>query len=1103
MKIKIKMKKIISIVLALLILFSNSPISLAMGKDSFDENTKESNSIVTTNTQEIKKGSLDEKKSESNSLETKSNEDVTKGSIINPFETVKELPKTYFYENNDIEIAIELKQRTLQEEGQLIVNEIDSEKDDKQLELQKKIMNKITEKLNEKQKLDKVKIYDICLINKEGDIIHDFEILNIRYVFKKPVLLDEKNELSIFSLFNNELIDSKNVEIKRNDRNEIVELSFNVDKIQQLILINTVEKNLNLIEDSQKTNKEEQEDTKIENKETLDEFIQLEKSLSGNKKITIEGLRKDFSELEGEIQLEVKELNPNNGKDKEQIEINETEMEKFIPEKSDSIKINWHHYDISILLDGEEIEPVNKLRVSFSGFDTTDLDDATKEVKVLHLNELTNEVEDKEIEIGENGVVEAEFDSFSPVTVVEVIADHPSTLKATDFVNDVKHYMEYAPGSLGKAVIDSSQILNPGRTSDAFGNIVLEHGQVVTKKTATPVKGKVNTWDITVRAEGRDNIPDTTDVVLVLDNSYSMYEEKNKLADGRTRFQAAQEAAKKFVDIALNENPNLRIAIVVYNGEVTINSGDIKQPFSQDKQALYSNIDAIKEPPSRDPEKKAGTFTQAGIKQAGEILKGSSADNKHMVLMADGFPTFSYDLDSSSWDEKIEQTELFYKPGAPFNIKDLYEKTKYYRLPADESQIQFNYDNRVGLGAEERSSVAYKTLKINKDIKDVHRYIYGEYITGTKDPNNIDLTVQAHRYHVDGEDFAREYRYAHQKSTVLEAKRLREDPNIGLDTLYSVGVGFETYTGQALEIAVRTLSRIADSGKFYDVRNAERLTATFEEIAKTISIKSAMRDFKIVDIMGKGFTVTDESKIKVSEGKTSFDRNSETINWDIETVTKCVATKSDVRYAELTYRIEINDDILTLPGSKTNQHEKFITNAVTDLTYTDNLKDEKKTLSIDSPKVDPVLLKVKKVLLDSNGKLLNEDITFTINVTNDLKTYDERHELSPKEDYKWRTTLRDEGTYLVDEIAVSGTPEKNYITTIKIDGEETSEFLVNHDGDIPRGDVNIEVTNQELGGYELPTTGGLGTILFRLIGVFVLTFALVIPYRMRRVKCER
>lgn len=46
MKIKIKMKKIISIVLVLLILLSNSPISLAMGKDSFDEHTKKSAQLL-------------------------------------------------------------------------------------------------------------------------------------------------------------------------------------------------------------------------------------------------------------------------------------------------------------------------------------------------------------------------------------------------------------------------------------------------------------------------------------------------------------------------------------------------------------------------------------------------------------------------------------------------------------------------------------------------------------------------------------------------------------------------------------------------------------------------------------------------------------------------------------------------------------------------------------------------------------------------------------------------------------------------------------------------------------------------------------------------
>ena len=51
---KIKMKKIISLVLVLLILLSNSPISLAMGKESFDEQTQKTESIITKKAEEEK-----------------------------------------------------------------------------------------------------------------------------------------------------------------------------------------------------------------------------------------------------------------------------------------------------------------------------------------------------------------------------------------------------------------------------------------------------------------------------------------------------------------------------------------------------------------------------------------------------------------------------------------------------------------------------------------------------------------------------------------------------------------------------------------------------------------------------------------------------------------------------------------------------------------------------------------------------------------------------------------------------------------------------------------------------------------------------------------
>lgn len=63
--------------------------------------------------------------------------------------------------------------------------------------------------------------------------------------------------------------------------------------------------------------------------------------------------------------------------------------------------------------------------------------------------------------------------------------------------------------------------------------------------------------------------------------------------------------------------------------------------------------------------------------------------------------------------------------------------------------------------------------------------------------------------------------------------------------------------------------------------------------------------------------------------------------------------------------------------------------------------------------------------------------------------------------------------------------------------------MVNHEGDIPRGDVNIEVINQELGGYELPTTGGSGNTIFRLTGLLVLAIALIIPYRKRQFRMRK
>lgn len=85
-----------------------------------------------------------------------------------------------------------------------------------------------------------------------------------------------------------------------------------------------------------------------------------------------------------------------------------------------------------------------------------------------------------------------------------------------------------------------------------------EPGEVKLFKTAKPVDGMVNTWDITLRAEVKDNLK-KSDIVLVGDRSGSMTEEE--------RMTKAKDAAEKFVDSLLASQTGketTRIALVSF-----------------------------------------------------------------------------------------------------------------------------------------------------------------------------------------------------------------------------------------------------------------------------------------------------------------------------------------------------------------------------------------------------------------------------------------------------------------------------------------------------------------------------------------------------------
>lgn len=151
-------------------------------------------------------------------------------------------------------------------------------------------------------------------------------------------------------------------------------------------------------------------------------------------------------------------------------------------------------------------------------------------------------------------------------------------------------------------------------------------GSIKLDKDAAAVVGAENLWEITLGIQGK-NFETTSDVVLVIDNSNSMYE--------NNRMVQTKAAANAFVDALLTQDSATRIAVVVFNLTV-------KQTGFYD----YSNKEELKAYINAVSQNKydGGTFTQLGIKTARDLLKSSASTglNKNIVLLSDGDPTASY-----------------------------------------------------------------------------------------------------------------------------------------------------------------------------------------------------------------------------------------------------------------------------------------------------------------------------------------------------------------------------------------------------------------------------------------------------------------------------
>jgi uncharacterized repeat protein (TIGR02543 family) len=200
-------------------------------------------------------------------------------------------------------------------------------------------------------------------------------------------------------------------------------------------------------------------------------------------------------------------------------------------------------------------------------------------------------------------------------------------------------------------------------------------GYISLNKEEEKVEGTDNQWKITLTIHGVPKT-ETNDIVLVIDRSGSMRDDN--------RMAAAKEAAKEFIDTLLPDgNTYNRIALVSFAGDVITHAGFTD---STGRNTLLSYLDGGNNSGTIRP--NGGTFTQAGLRQAKILLADSAADNKIIVLLSDGVPTYSYKIDNP--DEYLEFWREWF-------FVDLFR--------TNESVLEnaFVYDETVGNGSDDHA----------------------------------------------------------------------------------------------------------------------------------------------------------------------------------------------------------------------------------------------------------------------------------------------------------------------------------------------------------------------------------------------------------------
>ena len=457
-------------------------------------------------------------------------------------------------------------------------------------------------------------------------------------------------------------------------------------------------------------------------------------------------------------------------------------------------------------------------------------------------------------------------------------------------------------------VTGAAAALGPGNEDSHVinGEAVTQDGVTVSKTARYVDKNEYEiTLSVTIPAD-KITVGSSADIVLVIDTSGSMdycaecggngqhnescssYENGywgwgwvSPVYSNETRLSAAQESATSFVSTLLDgENVNANIGIVSY-----ATNGSQKHALSDDADSLNSAID--------DLNADGGTNIQAGIHQARQMLADSDAENKFIVVLSDGEPTYSYAVKGTSgWSGcndwgRHDWNDGWDGNGQPVNIQ----------LPSAESITEgdFDYTERTGSGNSYSSGV-YAILDVTCDEHDeTMEYNYsGEDRTFT---NNGDPAI-------------------------AEAGFAKTDGC----TIYSI------YFGDPSQNAIDTMSGVSSGAGYYQsAANSDALQGIFESIAGEVIETSAGA---VEDPMGENIQLGEGA-----ENRPGVNVGGNTLYWNPRNGE--VNDNGSTTYT-VTYPITVIGEALTKSGW-------LEANGTTTFTY--RVNNEEKTVNFNVPKV--------------------------------------------------------------------------------------------------------------------------------------------------------